>query len=133
RSQKGRTMFAFYVIKQYERAVVFRLGKVDGEARGPGLIFVVPFVQRIHRVSLRIITLPIQSQGIITKDNVSIDVSAVAYYRVEDPIRAVIAIENVQSAISQIAQTTLRAVVGRHTLDETLSETDKINQNIREI
>src|SRR5437763_7911796 len=126
-------MFAFYVIKQYERAVVFRLGKVDGEARGPGLIFIVPFVQRIRRVSLRIITLPIQSQGIITKDNVSIDVSAVAYYRVEDPIRAVIAIENVQSAISQIAQTTLRAVVGRHTLDETLSETETINQNIREI
>ncbi len=126
-------MIAFYVIKQYERAVVFRLGKITGEARGPGLIFVAPFVQRINRVSLRIITLPIQSQGIITKDNVSIDVSAVAYYRVEDPVRSVVAIENVQSAIGQIAQTTLRAVVGRHTLDETLSETDAINQNIREI
>jgi SPFH domain / Band 7 family len=84
-------------------------------------------------VSLRIITLPIQSQGIITSDNVSIDVSAVAYYRVVDPIRSVLAIENVSAAIDQIAQTTLRAVVGRHTLDETLSETDKINQNIREI
>ncbi len=126
-------MIFSYVIKQYERAVVFKLGKVTGEARGPGLIFIVPFAQRIHRVSLRIITLPIQSQGIITKDNVSIDVSAVAYYRVEDPIRSVLAIENVQAAISQIAQTTLRAVVGRHTLDETLSETDAINQNIREI
>ena len=126
-------MLFFYVIKQYERAVVFKLGKVTGPARGPGLIFIVPFVQRINRVSLRIITMPIQSQGIITKDNVSIDVSAVAYYRVEDPIRAVIAIENVEAAISQIAQTTLRAVVGRHTLDETLSETDTINQNIREI
>jgi regulator of protease activity HflC (stomatin/prohibitin superfamily) len=126
-------MIAFYVIKQYERAVVFRLGKVDGEARGPGLIFVVPLVQRIHRVSLRIVTMPIQSQGIITKDNVSIDVSAVAYYRVEDPIRSVVAIENVGAAINQIAQTTLRAVVGRHTLDETLSETDTINQAIREI
>jgi regulator of protease activity HflC (stomatin/prohibitin superfamily) len=121
------------VIKQYERVVVFELGKVKGEARGPGLIFIFPFVDRVHRVSLRIITMPIQSQGIITKDNVSIDVSAVAYYRVEDPIRSVVAIENVQSAISQIAQTTLRAVVGRHTLDETLSETDAINQNIREI
>ena len=77
--------------------------------------------------------MPIQSQGIITRDNVSIDVSAVAYYRVEDPIRAVIAIENVAEAINQIAQTTLRSVVGRHTLDETLSETDTINQNIREI
>ena len=126
-------MIFAYVIKQYERAVVFKLGKITGEARGPGLIFVFPFVQRIDRVSLRIVTLPIQSQGIITKDNVSIDVSAVAYYRVEDPVRSVIAIENVQAAISQIAQTTLRAVVGRHTLDETLSETDKINQNIREI
>src|SRR5690242_21880044 len=131
--QKAETMLFFYVVKQYERAVVFRLGKVEGPARGPGLIFIVPFVQGIHRVSLRIVTLPIQSQGIITKDNVSIDVSAVAYYRVDDPIRSVVAIENVQAAISQIAQTTLRAVVGRHTLDETLSETDTINQNIREI
>ena len=82
-------MIAAYIIKQYERAVVFNLGKVNDEARGPGLIFVVPFVQRIRRVSLRIVTMPIQSQGIITKDNVSIDVSAVAYYRVEDPIRSV--------------------------------------------
>jgi regulator of protease activity HflC (stomatin/prohibitin superfamily) len=125
-------IFAF-VIKQYERAVVFKLGKVEDDARGPGLIFIVPFVDRVHRVSLRIITLPIQSQGIITKDNVSIDVSAVAYYRVKDPIRSVIAIENVQAAINQIAQTTLRSVVGRHTLDETLAETDKINENIKEI
>ena len=121
------------VIKQYERVVLFELGKVKGGARGPGLIFIVPFVDRVHRVSLRIVTMPIQSQGIITKDNVSIDVSAVAYYRVEDPIRSVVAIENVEAAINQIAQTTLRAVVGRHTLDETLSETDAINQNIREI
>jgi regulator of protease activity HflC (stomatin/prohibitin superfamily) len=121
------------VIKQYERVVLFQLGKVKGDARGPGLILIVPFVDRVHRVSLRIITLPIQSQGIITKDNVSIDVSAVAYYRVADPIRSVVAIENVTAAINQIAQTTLRAVVGRHTLDETLSETDTINQNIREI
>jgi regulator of protease activity HflC (stomatin/prohibitin superfamily) len=121
------------IIKQYERVVLFELGKVKDGARGPGVIFIVPLVDRVHRVSLRIITMPIQSQGIITKDNVSIDVSAVAYYRVEDPIRSVIAIENVEAAINQIAQTTLRAVVGRHTLDETLSETDTINQNIREI
>jgi regulator of protease activity HflC (stomatin/prohibitin superfamily) len=93
----------------------------------------VPFVDRVHRVSLRIITMPIQSQGIITRDNVSVDISAVAYYRVADAIRSVVAIENASAAIGQIAQTTLRAVVGRHTLDETLSETDKINQNIREI
>jgi regulator of protease activity HflC (stomatin/prohibitin superfamily) len=121
------------VLKQYERAVIFRLGRVEDDARGPGLIVFVPFVDRVHRVSLRIITMPIQSQGIITRDNVSIDVSAVAYYRVADPIRSVVAIENVEEAINQIAQTTLRAVVGRHTLDETLSETDTINQNIREI
>jgi regulator of protease activity HflC (stomatin/prohibitin superfamily) len=121
------------VLKQYERAVLFHLGKVIGGARGPGLICFVPQINRVDRVSLRIITMPIQSQGIITRDNVSIDVSAVAYYRVEDPIRAVIAIENVAEAINQIAQTTLRSVVGRHTLDETLSETDTINQNIREI
>src|SRR3984885_3692852 len=127
-------MFGFHIIKQYERAVVFHLGRVnEDDARGPGLIFLIPLVNRVRRVSLRIVTLPIQSQGIITSDNVSIDVSAVAYYRVQDPVRSVLAIENVSSAINQIAQTTLRAVVGRHTLDETLSETDKINQNIREI
>ena len=121
------------ILKQYERAVVFRLGRVKGGARGPGLIVFIPFVDRVHRVSLRIITMPIQSQGIITRDNVSVDVSAVAYYRVEDAVRSVVAIENVSAAINQIAQTTLRAVVGRHTLDETLAETDTINQNIREI
>jgi regulator of protease activity HflC (stomatin/prohibitin superfamily) len=121
------------ILKQYERAVVFRLGRVRDGARGPGLIAFVPFVNRIHRVSLRIVTMPIESQGIITRDNVSVDVSAVAYYRVADAIRSVVAIENVAAAIDQIAQTTLRAVVGRHTLDETLSETDAINRNIREI
>lgn len=121
------------ILKQYERGVLFRLGRVQGGARGPGLIVFVPLVDQVHRVSLRIVTMPIESQGIITRDNVSIDVSAVAYYRVADPIRAVVAIENVAEAINQIAQTTLRAVVGRHTLDQTLSETDSINQNICEI
>jgi regulator of protease activity HflC (stomatin/prohibitin superfamily) len=121
------------ILKQYERGVQFRLGRVREDARGPGLIFIVPLVDRVRRVSLRIVTMPIQSQGIITRDNVSVDVSAVAYFRVDDAIRSVVAIENVNAAIDQIAQTTLRAVVGRHTLDETLSETDVINQNIREI
>src|SRR3954471_8362616 len=121
------------ILKQYERGVQFRLGRVKDGARGPGLIFVVPLVDRVHRVSLRIVTMPIQSQGIITRDNVSVDVSAVAYYRVKDVVRSVVAIENVSAAINQIAQTTLRAVVGRHTLDETLAETDAINQNIRAI
>jgi regulator of protease activity HflC (stomatin/prohibitin superfamily) len=123
----------FYVIKQYERGVQFRLGRVRGGVRGPGAIFVIPLFDRVRRVSLRIVTLPIESQGIITRDNVSVGVSAVAYYRVEDAVRSIVAIENVSAAISQIAQTTLRAVVGRHTLDETLSETDDINNNIREI
>jgi regulator of protease activity HflC (stomatin/prohibitin superfamily) len=121
------------ILKQYERGVQFRLGRVRHDARGPGLIFIIPLVDRVRRVSLRIVTMPIQSQGIITRDNVSVDVSAVAYFRVDDAIRSVVAIENVNAAIDQIAQTTLRAVVGRHTLDETLSETDVINQNIREI
>src|SRR4051794_11440108 len=126
-------MIGFYVIKQYERGVQFRLGRVKEGPRGPGVIFVIPLVDRVRRVSLRIVTMPIESQGIITRDNVSVGVSAVAYYRVEDAVRSMLAIENVSAAISQIAQTTLRAVVGRHTLDETLSETDKINDNIREI
>ena len=121
------------ILKQYERGVQFRLGRVRDGARGPGIIFVIPLVDRVYRVSLRIVTMPIQSQGIITRDNVSVDVSAVAYYRVADAVRSVVAIENVAAAINQIAQTTLRAVVGRHTLDETLSETDTINQHIREI
>ena len=122
------------ILKQYERGVQFRLGKIKGDGtRGPGLIFIVPLLDRVHRVSLRIVTMPIQSQGIITKDNVSVDVSAVAYFRVKDAVRSVIAIEDVDVAINQIAQTTLRAVVGRHSLDETLSETETINQNIREI
>src|ERR1700691_3921518 len=121
------------ILKQYERAVMFHLGKVRDGARGPGLIIFAPLVNQVHRVSLRIVTMPIQSQGIITRDNVSIDVSAVAYYRVDDPIRSVVAIENVEEAINQIAQTTLRAVVGRHNLEETLLEEDTINQDIREI
>src|SRR5215212_9399107 len=121
------------ILKQYERGVLFRLGKVRGGPRGPGVVLIIPLVDRLHRVSLRIVTMPIQSQGIITRDNVSVDVSAVAYYRVADVVRSVVAIENVAAAINQIAQTTLRAVVGRHTLDQTLSETDTINHNIREI
>jgi regulator of protease activity HflC (stomatin/prohibitin superfamily) len=124
---------AVRILKQYERGVQFRLGKVTMGARGPGLIMIIPLIDRVSRVSLRIVTMPIQSQGIITRDNVSVDVSAVAYFRVVDAVRSVVAIENVDAAINQIAQTTLRAVVGRHSLDETLSETDKINENIREI
>ncbi|HEV7657609.1 MAG TPA: SPFH domain-containing protein [Mycobacteriales bacterium] len=120
------------IVKQYELGVLFRLGRVLG-VRPAGLTFIVPLVDVLHRVSLRIVTMPIQSQGIITRDNVSVDVSAVAYYRVVDAVKSVVAIENVAAAINQIAQTTLRKVVGQHTLDETLSETDRINVSIREI
>jgi len=120
------------VVKQYEEGVLFRLGKVVG-VKKPGLTGIVPGVDVLRRISMRIVTMPIQSQGIITRDNVSVDVSAVAYYRVIDATKSVVAIENVASAIDQIAQTTLRKVVGQHTLDETLAETDRINVNIREI
>jgi regulator of protease activity HflC (stomatin/prohibitin superfamily) len=120
------------VVKQYEQGVLFRLGRVIG-VRQAGLTLIIPLVDVLHRVSLRIVTMPIQSQGIITRDNVSVDVSAVAYFRVVDAVKSVVAIENVSAAINQIAQTTLRKVVGQHTLDETLSETDRINVSIREI
>lgn len=120
------------IVQQYERGVVFRLGRVIGE-RAPGLHLIIPVVDRLPRVSLRIVTMPIQSQGIITRDNVSVDIAAVAYYRVVDATRSLVAIENVTEAIGQIAQTTLRSVVGQHTLDETLAETDRINDAIRRI
>ena len=120
------------IVKQYEEGVLFRLGRVLG-TRDPGFRLIIPIVDNLHRVSLRIVTMPIQSQGIITRDNVSVDVSAVAYFRVVDAVKSVVAIENVDSAIDQIAQTTLRKVVGQHTLDETLSETDRINLDIRAI
>ncbi|WP_405909905.1 slipin family protein [Streptomyces sp. NBC_00828] len=123
---------AVKIVKQYENGVLFRFGRLAG-TRDPGLRIIIPFVDVLHRVSLRIVTMPIQSQGIITRDNVSVDVSAVAYFRVVDAVKSVIAVENVHAAINQIAQTTLRKVVGQHTLDETLSETDRINLDIREI
>jgi regulator of protease activity HflC (stomatin/prohibitin superfamily) len=120
------------IVQQYEKGVLFRLGRVIG-VREPGLTLIIPVIDVLRRVSLRIVTMPIQSQGIITHDNVSIDVSAVAYYRVTDAVKSVVAIENVAAATNQIAQTTLRKVVGQHTLDQTLAETDTINLAIREI
>ena len=123
---------AVRIIKQYEQGVLLRFGRVQGP-RAPGFRLIIPFADVLRRVSLRIVTMPIQSQGIITRDNVSVDVSAVAYYRVTDAVKSVVAIEDVNSAIDQIAQTTLRKVVGQHTLDQTLSETDKINLDIRKI
>jgi regulator of protease activity HflC (stomatin/prohibitin superfamily) len=123
---------ALHIVQQYEKGVVFRFGRVVGE-KEPGLVVIVPFMNVLRKVSFRIVTRPIQSQGIITRDNVSVDVSAVAYYRVVDATKSVIAIENIEVAIDQIAQTTLRKVVGQHTLDEMLAETDRINVDIKEI
>jgi regulator of protease activity HflC (stomatin/prohibitin superfamily) len=125
-------LLSLRIVKQYEEGVLFRLGRVIG-VKKPGLTRIIPVIDVLRRVSLRIVTMPIQSQGIITRDNVSVDVSAVAYFRVVDATKSVVAIENVSDAINQIAQTTLRKVVGQHTLDETLAETDRINVNIREI
>jgi regulator of protease activity HflC (stomatin/prohibitin superfamily) len=125
-------VLAVRIVRQYEKGVVFRLGRLSG-ARAPGLRLIIPLVDVMRKVSLRIVTAPIQSQGIITRDNVSVDVSAVAYYRVVDAVKSVLAIENVRAAIDQIAQTTLRKVVGQHTLDQTLAETDVINLDIRRI
>lgn len=120
------------IVKQYELGVLFRFGRVIAVLE-PGLRFIIPLVDVMHRVSTRIVTMPIQSQGIITKDNVSVDISAVAYFRVIDAKLSVLSIENTKAAIDQIAQTTLRKVVGQHTLDETLAETNRINMDIREI
>jgi regulator of protease activity HflC (stomatin/prohibitin superfamily) len=125
-------LLSIRVVQQYEMGVQFRLGRLIG-VRSPGLRLIVPIVDNLRRVSLRIVTMPIQAQEVITRDNVSINVSAVAYFKVVDAVKSVIAIENVQAAINQIAQTTLRSVVGQHTLDETLAGTDKINDLIREI
>ena len=120
------------VLRQYERGVVFLLGRFEG-IRGPGLTLIfVPFQQMV-RVSLRTVTMQIPSQKIITKDNVSIDIAAVAYYRISDPEKAVIAIENVYEAINQISQTTVRNVVGRFSLDQLLAETANINEQIKDV
>lgn len=120
------------VVQQYEKGVQFRLGKLHA-VREPGLRPIIPVIDTLRKVSLRTVTMPIQSQGIITKDNVSIDVAGVAYFHVTDAVKSVLAIENVGTAINQIAQTTLRNVVGQHTLDQTLTDTDAINVSIREI
>jgi regulator of protease activity HflC (stomatin/prohibitin superfamily) len=129
---------AFYVLvslrvlKQYERGVVFLLGRFSS-VRGPGLTLIFAPFQQMVRVSLRTVTMQIPSQKIITKDNVSIDIAAVAYYHISDPERAVIAIENVYNAISQISQTTVRNVVGRFSLDQLLSDTAAINDQIKNV
>lgn len=121
------------IINQYERGVVFRLGRITGGVKQPGLRIIIPIVDQLHKVSLRIVTLPIESQQIITQDNVSIGVSAVAYYQIQDPVKAIVEIENVVSAIYQIAQTTVRNIVGQSSLDDVLSQTAGINDKIKTI
>src|SRR6266446_2333191 len=114
------------VVKEYDRGVIFFLGKVTG-VRGPGLIILIPILEQMTRTTLRTITMNIPSQKIITKDNVSIDIAAVAYYHIVDPKKSVIAIENVNAAINQISQTTVRNVIGQFNLDELLAHTSDIN------
>jgi regulator of protease activity HflC (stomatin/prohibitin superfamily) len=123
---------AFRVIQQYQKGVVFRFGKIVG-IKEPGLTMVIPYIDKVRKVDLRTITLPIPPQKIITKDNVSVDISAVAYYQVVDAVKSIVAIENVMSAINQISQTTIRNIVGKFQLDEILSERVTINQEIRDV
>ncbi|HEV7121386.1 MAG TPA: SPFH domain-containing protein [Candidatus Paceibacterota bacterium] len=120
------------VVKEYDRGVIFLLGKVTG-VRGPGLIILIPILERMMKVTLRTITMNIPSQKIITKDNVSIDIAAVAYFHVVDPTKSVVAIENVYDAVNQISQTTVRNVVGQFQLDQLLSQTSDINTQIKEV
>jgi regulator of protease activity HflC (stomatin/prohibitin superfamily) len=120
------------IVQQYQLGVVFRLGKIVG-TKDPGLNWVIPYIETVKNVDLRTITLPVQPQKIITKDNVSVDVSVVAYYKIADPVKSIVAIENVMNAINQIAQTTVRNIVGRFQLDEILSERDTINQEIQRV
>jgi regulator of protease activity HflC (stomatin/prohibitin superfamily) len=121
------------IVNQYERGVVLRLGKLRPNIKEPGLRVIIPFVDQMRKISIRIVTLPVDSQQVITKDNVSIDVAAVAYYQVNDPIKSVVEIENVISATYQIAQTTVRNIVGQSSLDEVLSQTAAINDKIKKI
>src|SRR6059036_3671956 len=125
-------MSGLKILREYERAVVFRLGRVVA-ARGPGIIYVIPGIEKAIRIDLRTITMDIASQDVITKDNVSLKVSAVLYFRVVDPNRAVVAVENYLFATSQNAQTTLRSVCGEVELDQLLVEREKINAHLQSI
>lgn len=123
---------AIKILPEYERGVVFFLGRFQG-VKGPGLIIVIPGIQQIVRVDLRVITLDVPSQDVISRDNVTVRVNAVLYFRVVDPEKAIIRVEDFGVATSQLAQTTLRSVLGKHDLDEMLSERDKLNSDIQEI
>jgi regulator of protease activity HflC (stomatin/prohibitin superfamily) len=124
---------AIKVAREYERGIIFRLGRLLPEPKGPGLFLLIPVVDRMVKVDLRTITLNIPPQEVITKDNVPVRVNAVAYFRIVEPKNAIVQVENFMVATSQIAQTTLRSVLGQHLLDELLSERDKINSILQEI
>ena len=124
---------AIKVLREYERGVVFRLGRVLKRPKGPGLVIIIPVIDKLIRISLRLVAMDVPPQDVITKDNVSIKVNAVIYFRVMDPSNAVIEVENYLFATSQLAQTTLRSVCGQVELDELLSERDKINATLQEI
>ncbi len=121
------------ILREYERGVIFRLGRVLSKAKGPGLIFVFPPIDRMVRVSLRIVVMDIPPQDVITKDNVSVKVNAVVYFRVMEPQNAILEVQDFLFATSQLAQTTLRSVLGEVTLDELLSEREKLNHQLQEI
>ena len=123
---------AIRILPEYERGVIFRLGRVIG-AKGPGVIILIPFIDKMVRVSLRVVTLDVPTQDVITKDNVSVKVDAVVYFRVVDPVKAIVNVEDYYYATSQISQTTLRSVCGQAELDELLSEREKINMKLQEI
>lgn len=123
---------SFRVVQEYERGVIFFLGRVTG-VRGPGLIILIPFLERMQKVSLRTITMDIPSQKIITKDNVSIDIAAVAYFHIVDPKKSVVAIEDVYTAVNQISQTTVRNIIGQFMLDQLLSNTSDVNSKIQKV
>ncbi len=123
---------AIRILREYERGVVFTLGRFSS-VKGPGLIIIIPFIQQMVRVDLRVRVLDVPSQDVISQDNVSVRVNAVIYFRVVDPEKATIQVENFMQATSELAQTTLRSVLGKHELDEMLSERDKLNNDIQEI
>jgi regulator of protease activity HflC (stomatin/prohibitin superfamily) len=124
---------AIRVVQEYERGVIFRLGRVLAEAKGPGLFFIIPFIDRMVKVNLQIVTLNVPPQDVITKDNVTVRVDAVVYFQVFQPIKAVVEIQNYVFATSQIAQTTLRAVLSKCDLDEILTERDRLNADLQQI
>jgi len=125
-------MYAIRVLREYERAVVFFLGRFQS-VKGPGLIIIIPVIQTMERVDLRTVVMDVPTQDVISRDNVSVKVNAVVYYRVIDPESAIINVENYHEAVSQLSQTTLRSVLGKHELDEMLSERDKLNVDIQKI